>query len=87
MDTVATVGCSTAATDATTKVATVATITTTGGWLTVTTDNCLSTSPNGVADCTAAAVVAAVAVAVAVLSRSAAHGHFHLSFGGYSFFV
>ena len=56
VDTVATVVCCTAATAATTKVATVATITTTRGWLTVTTDDCLTASPTGVADCTADAV-------------------------------
>ena len=32
------------------------TITTTGGWLTATTDDWLATSPTGVVDCTAAAV-------------------------------
>jgi hypothetical protein len=56
VDTVATVGCSTAATDATAKVVTVATITITGGWLTVTTDDCLATSPTGAVDCTTDAV-------------------------------
>ena len=39
VDKVATVGCFIAATDATTKVATVATTTTTGGWLTAITDD------------------------------------------------
>ena len=54
-----------------TKVATLATITTTDGWLTITTDDCLATSPTGVADCTADAVTgtgtAAAATAVALL--------------------
>ena len=51
----ATAGCSTAATDATTVV----------GWLTVTTDDCLTTSPTGVADCIADAVTGTADVVVA----------------------
>ena len=54
---------------ATNKVATVATITTTGGWLTVTTDDCLTTSPIGAADYTIDDVIGIVGTgAGAVLS-------------------
>ena len=65
-------GCPTAATAATTKVATVAPITIIGGWLTVTTDGCLTTTPTGAADCTADDVTGTAAAADAGTGTAAA---------------
>ena len=72
MGTVATVCCSIAATDATTKVATDATITV--DWRAATTGDCLTTGPTGTgaANCTANAVTGTVGIGAGTIGTLAA---------------